>query len=245
MKIYVLSLLNDEKRRHELCLNFPKSYSKFQFVWGGKDSNLEDINFVKNMGVNEVNCALGHVEILNKITLAEKGFSLVLEDDMQGSDQDILKIEQLYSKLPENSLLIAGCLPQLKSLNHLYGIKYCEKYNCYKIPKFYYKFLVGACAYVVDQDVAKFLLIKQNKKITRADDWGRLLENHENVFLSYILKHPQNLSQSNIEADRVFFNTKSIFYRVYSKGFFYSFYYFLSKYIGIFLSFIKKYEKIF
>lgn len=226
MKIFVISLISDEVRRENLKMCFPKMYSTFNFV-NAVDKNQVDLLIdhinVKSLKVPisqvEIACALSHSSIYKKIVLNNLDSCLILEDDIIGSDQDIDKVVEIYRKLPKNSILLAGGMDGMKSMNYLYGELVYS--HVYRIHPAYYQFLVRACCYVIPKSIAAKILAIQEKSIIRADEWGEFLKNENNVYFSPIFHHPLDLTHSHIEISRRT-ELNGVFKRLFREGFFFT-----------------------
>lgn len=250
MEIYVISLLCDIERRNELKLRFRENYNNFNIITA-KDKN-DAIDFISNnsnkigygLTLAETACSLSHINILNNICLSDSEFSLVLEDDVIGTDEDIARVMEVCAFLPQNSILIAGGQEGLKSYKNLYGILVNDKLKIYKIPKLYYRYLARTSSYLISKKIAKSIVMNQKKEIILADQWDRLLMGCDSVYFSPILRHPISLENSHIESERKLKRGKNTFIIIYREGVVYSLYFFLRKKITMGWAKIKKYHNI-
>ncbi|MHA3098242.1 glycosyltransferase family 25 protein [Acinetobacter brisouii] len=250
MKIYVISLLSDIKRRSDLKLRFEKYYDKFSIVDAkDKESALvfkenKNKSFMNGMTLSEIACTLSHVHTLTEISRGEEEFALVLEDDVIGADEDIIKIIEICEFFPSNSILIAGGQDGLKSYKNLYGVLINKKYQIYKIPKIYYRYLARTSSYLISKKIAIDIVSLQEKKIIIADQWDVLLKNCNHVYFSPIFKHPLTLENSHIESERKIARGNNIFKAILREGIIYSLYYYLRKVVTNYWAKYKKYTKI-
>lgn len=252
MKIYVISLIKDSDRRDLLKESFIKNYGTFNIFnalnhsdaknYLSKGGNLKENKL--EMTLSEVACALSHLEVLKKTIENDKAFSLILEDDIIGTDEDIERITDVYLSLPKDSILIAGGQEGLRSFKNLYGTLMDEQNKLYKIPKLYYRYLSRACCYVVSNHVAQEVIKFQSEGLERADQWNKLLYECENVYFSPILKHPLTLENSHIEKERKIKKGNNIFMAIIREGITYSLYYYLRKIVTSYWAIYKGYIKI-
>lgn len=250
MEIYVISLLSDIERRNELKLRFKENYNKFNIVIArDKNDAIEFSNDNSNkircdLTLSEIACSLSHINTLNKVCLSNGEFSLVLEDDVLGTDQDIARVIEVCNFLPKNSILIAGGQEGLKSYKNLYGILVNDKLKIYKIPKIYYRYLARTSSYLISKRIAKSIIVHQEKEIILADQWDILLRECDSVYFSPILQHPISLENSHIESERKLKKGKNIFVIICREGILYSLYFFLRKKFTMGWAKIKKYHNI-
>lgn len=253
MKIYVLSLPRDKERRKKLFQNFINKSSEFLFFEALNKEQAQDIFISKNlkikntpvpMSLSEIACSLGHKAILENMIHFNFKFSLILEDDVIGTDQDIDKIDKIVTILPEGSILIAGGLEGLKSLKSLYGFCVNEELKVYKIPKLYYRYLARTCCYLISYTVAQQIIEKQKQALERADNWEYLLDQCDHVYYSPILKHPIDLENSHIEQERQLMKGNGLMISIIREGVAHSIYYFFRKIILSYWAWCKGYIKI-
>lgn len=253
MKIYVLSLPRDKDRRKKLFQSFINKSSDFLFFEAFNKEQAQDILISKNImikkppipiSLSEIACSLGHKAILEDMIQLNLKFSLILEDDVIGIDQDIDKIDKIMTILPEGSILIAGGLDGLKSLKSLYGFCVNEELKVFKIPKIYYRYLARTCCYLISYTVAQQIIEKQTQALERADNWEYLLDQCNQVYYSPILKHPIDLQNSHIEQERQLMKGKGLMIAIIREGVIHSIYHFFRKIILSYWAWYKGYIKI-
>lgn len=252
MKIYTISLINDSDRRVLLAKSFLKYYDSFIIFnalnhsdaknYLSKGGNLKENKL--EMTLSEVACALSHLEVLKKTIENDKAFSLILEDDIIGTDEDIERITDVYLSLPKDSILIAGGQEGLRSYKNLYGVSVEGTPGLYKIPNLYYRYLSRACCYVLSGEPARKIIQLQEAGLDRADQWNHLLKECSNVYFSPILKHPLTLENSHIEKERKLMKGNNIYIAIMREGVIYSLYYYLRKIITNYLAIYKGYIRI-
>lgn len=244
MNIFVLTLYKDICRRKLLKESFPIFYDHFNFFYGFTKIDHSSMFFFNKSDMTnaEILCALGHIEILNKVVASDCKSALILEDDIIGSDDLIQKIFDTYNTLPLGSVLIAGGHEGVKAFENLYGFQYS---SCvFKIPRTYYRYLSRACCYVVTKEIASEIINLQKRRLVVADQWDVLLNNVDNVYYSSILKHPISLEDSNIEMERKNKRAGGMVYSVFREGVVKSFYYYLRKKITKAMALVNGYEKV-
>lgn len=199
MKTYVLSLPDDHARRQQLNRSFGESAREFVYVDAidGRNGHVPNApppcakNRRRPMTGPEVACSLGHMgiyeRILNEVRNGE--YCLVLEDDVQGTAEALKNIESLASDLPPGSVIILGGQQGMARARHLYG--YLSQWQgVFRVPHFQLRNLARTCCYMLGVDVARSILLSQQKCLNRADDWVALLSNVRNVYYLDVLQHP-------------------------------------------------------
>lgn len=222
MEIFVISLPSDHLRRENLKKNFPLTYYQFNFIDAIDKtqiySYIEPHNIRKTRVVIsdvEIACALSHTLIYKRMILDDLASCIVFEDDILGNDCDIHTMVKIYNKLPKDSVLLAGGMDGMRSMNYLYGELVLP--NVYRVHPAYYQFLVRACCYVVPKKIASKILESQKYSLIRADEWESLLKNENNIYFSPIFHHPLDLTNSHLEtARRNAF--KGFFKRLFKEG---------------------------
>lgn len=232
--IYLISLDKDGARRDKLKERFSETYYIFQHIEAidgrilpAKEYFFKTLPYFQNkkmiMSPTELGCALSHIKALEAFLASGKKFGLILEDDIIGTDEDIYKINDLVKNLKENEMLLCG---GLEGLNHRYYFtkNHKDNDNIEIFSKFSYRYLYRACCYVVSQNSAqKILNFHKMKFINIADIWGDFFsEQSVDICYSAILKHPIDLSDSNIESYRVL-HKKSFLQKLFTKDVFFKF----------------------
>lgn len=244
----VLTLLKDEKRRCALMLNFKVTYSQFNFFYGFNKEYAETYkknNIVKkSMTASEISCSLGHLNILDDFLTSSKDYIFILEDDILGEDSDFNRINKVLSSLNGDFILFVGGLNGLNCRKYLYGEIIDADKKIFKIPAIYHCYIARTCCYIVTKKIASKISRKQHEFLDLADNWGRLLDAKDRVYFCDILKHPIDLSDSNIEKDRLKLKGKNIFSRIIKSGVLASGFLFLRKFLTKILAIFLGYKKI-
>jgi len=231
MKIYLISLEQDIKRRKALAQRFPQNYPKMQWIKAinGKElSAKEYFSYVqqffnihkKIITPSEVGCTLSHIKALEAFLGTEEEYYLILEDDVIGGDEDI---EKIYKLILENNL--DGVL-LLRDQNKFGFEKYIigkEHKSYYKLPFFSTRFVYGTCAYIVNRKSAQLILNYHQQSFDIADIWSNIVkEKFLDFYYFPILIHPEDCTHSHIENERAIFyiNEKNLFKRIYKQGIF-------------------------
>lgn len=229
--IYLVSLESDEARRAQLKERFLNYYEQFIYIKaidGRKLSASEYYEkskqyFVKNkeiMSPGELGCTLSHIKALEEFLETDSQYALVLEDDVIGHDNDIDFIFENVLSLSLDSLLLCGGQVKSKSSRYRFG-KNTDSSKIYKVAYFSYAFVYGTCCYVVTRKSAQQILNYHNNSLTIADKWGEFFKGTSTeIYYTNALSHPQDLTNSHIEKERVYFNKKRIFDKVLSKDVF-------------------------
>lgn len=249
MKIYVISLISDDLRRENLKKCFPLTHCHFNFI--NAVNKTEIYSFIEPENIKqtkvqisdvEIACAISHSLIYKEMILGDLESCIVFEDDILGCDQDINRLIDIYTKLPKNSILLAGGMDGMKSRKYLYGKAVFP--DVYRIEPAYYKFLVRACCYVVPKSIAEKILNSQKNNLIRADEWGYFLKNEKNVYFSPIFHHPLDLATSHIEfARRQELN--GFLKRLLREGLFFTFYKVVDRYFLKIIAKLKGLDSIF
>lgn len=226
--IYLVSLESDVKRREELKKIFLNTYKEFIHIKAvdGRKLTAKDyydktikyfLSTKKIMSPSELGCTLSHMEALSQFLNSDSEFALILEDDVIGKDSDIENILNITKELNSDSLFICGGLDGLPSMKQVFVKKIKEK-NLFTVAKFSYPRIFRTCCYVVTKNSAKEILNKQNRNITLADKWNEFFIENKNIKIYYsnILSHPEDLTNSHIESDRLLYNQTNLLKKIFS-----------------------------
>ncbi|NWK72818.1 glycosyltransferase family 25 protein [Acinetobacter sp. SwsAc6] len=218
MKIYLISLKHDELRRSKLSVKFLKKYKDMQCIQAVNGKELLAKNyffylhqffskFNKIITPSELGCTLSHIKALEVFLDTEEKYCLILEDDVVGSDSDILLLENIFSNIDLQGIFILRDQSNFGFEKYIFGRKL--KFF-YEIPEFSVKFIFGACSYVVDRETAKALVDYHSKTLDIADLWYKINKKiNKKIYYYPLFIHPEDLSDSNIEEERSkFFNNK-------------------------------------
>lgn len=236
MRIYLISLEQDQQRRIELAERFPQNYPKMQWIKAvnGKELSAKEYFFYvskffeshkKMITPSEVGCTLSHIKALEEFLKTEEEYCLILEDDVIGCDKDITHINSLVMSNKINDFVLCGGQNGLNFWKYIMAKKNTD--NLYFLPIFSMRFLFRTCSYIVNKKTARYIIKKQKKNLEIADAWYEIFKN-SNISLSYLnlFNHPEDLSNSHIENERADFymNEKNFFKRIYKQGIFWKIY---------------------
>lgn len=227
IKIYVVSLPCDTARRDTIKKQFPKTSTLFNFFSAVdlRDPNSpisESASYqskATKMTSAEIGCTLSHIKVMKKFLSSQEKSCLILEDDIEGGDQDIENAIKFTRNLPAGGIALLGGLQGLKNRKYVYGkpISETTNFQTYKIHNLCRIFLARTCCYSITRDAAESIIQKQEKKLIRADQWDELLKKDNEIYYLDLLTHPTDLTSSHIEKGRK--NQKNTFLsRIYSDG---------------------------
>ena len=236
MRIYLVSLQQDYKRRTLLKDRFPQYYESFihiQATYGKKISAYDYFNYSSKyfekhkrlLTPGEVGCTLSHIDALKAFLDTSDDYALIFEDDVIGADADITEtLKTLSEEKKFNGLFLLGGQEGLHYEKYILGKKLKQKNiprEIYEIPKFSSKFLFRTCCYIVSREFAEHILNFHKENFNVADAWFEILNNTEfSFYYSHIFKHPLDLSESHIENERSKHNEPNFFKRVLKQGIF-------------------------
>ena len=210
--VFVISLKSDEARREKLKERF-KNYGEFKLVeatdgramsakeyYGYTLPSLEA--YGRLLSPSEVGCSLSHVRAYEEFLKSDARFALILEDDVIGDEGGVKKAFETAAKMDEGSVLICGAQDGLDGRFSAFGKKLED--NFWLVSKRSYGTIYRAAAYVLDRRAAEAILQTHKKALCVADFWRiLLLQNGLKMYFSDIFAHPTDLTDSNIQAERV------------------------------------------
>ncbi|MFB2649031.1 glycosyltransferase family 25 protein [Shewanella mangrovisoli] len=160
---------------------------------------------------SEVGCSLSHDKVLeNFITDSPFDWLVVLEDDVDLKPSFSRAITEFCSGHDSTSfdgVAILGGQEGLKSRRLIYKAAY-QEYNgvlFYSVPSICHRWVYRTCGYIINKNSAKKVLqLKSNLNIV-ADDWSFIFKRAplENMYLTNLVVHPESLSDSSIEQERL------------------------------------------
>lgn len=151
----------------------------------------------------ELGCAMSHIAALEHFLNGEDQYAIIYEDDAT------VKNIQLYSEIIKNIegihgpvLVHLGGQEGLVGMRRLYGARLGG--GLWELHPFALRWLWRTCGYVVNRSMAKMIIDKQKKCTTMADSWSHFCKGADvSVYFKNIVTHPEELSESSIENDRV------------------------------------------
>ncbi|MDK8755543.1 glycosyltransferase family 25 protein [Acinetobacter radioresistens] len=221
--IYVISLADEKSRKDFLKSQFTDYFDKFLFVEAidFRRKALNDIRGLYKQCVHnrkqpltptEIACSLSHVKALKQFLETSHKRCMILEDDILGRDADIDFLLEVMQPI-RHGLFLLGGQEGMKNSKYLCGYK--NNAYFYSIPELARIFLYRTCCYSVDRYWAQRIIEEQDTCLKRADDWHHLTKSRKDIFLLKVLKHPVELNNSYIQAERSLLrdNFASLVYR--------------------------------
>jgi len=211
----MVSLERDQDRRRMISQRFPATSEAIDVVYA-VDGRIFDagnyFSYVTGLysteGVllspGEVGCALSHIEAYRRFLASTASAALFLEDDVCGTDDDIVRITGLVEKLKGDFFLCCGGQNGLRSQRWLRGkLRSYGGSMHYEVERNCYRQVWRTCCYVMSRRVAEEVLKKQLTILRKADDWGALLKGTKSEVLFWdVLSHPVEQGTSGIEIER-------------------------------------------
>lgn len=209
--ILLISLDVDIERRAELKKRFVKYFPFFNIVSavdgrlicaGEYYKKISEANEHKRIVTpGEVGCTLSHIKALEEYLSSNFENCLIIEDDVIGCDNDLLKIKNIIDKNKEADILICGGQEGLLTRKFICGDALDG--DVYKVHPKSYKHLFRTCAYYLSRKAAEDILDFHKKNFGLVDNWKKIaLSTQYAVFISPVLKHPEDLKLSHIELER-------------------------------------------
>tara|TARA_B100001059_G_C17833487_1_gene586332 strand:- start:2913 stop:3590 length:678 start_codon:yes stop_codon:yes gene_type:complete len=224
MKVLTISLLKDGDRRSRFLEQFQSEGISFSFVDAvdGRSATTKEYynhaaneNYLFNrrwiISPSEYGCKASHQKALEEfIYNSDEEFLLVCEDDItidSSLKKFIKKLEGESSSLSEDDLVIhLGGQDGLANSRRL--IKFSQKVianrEVFKVFPLTLRWLYRTCAYVVNRSAAQKILAVHQKHNFVVDDWAfiRKRTGISNIYFCDIVRHPDELLNSNIESER-------------------------------------------
>ncbi|WP_111655603.1 glycosyltransferase family 25 protein [Isoalcanivorax indicus] len=214
MTIYLVSLDKDTARRDVFRERFPETWPHTVHLSAVDGRKLDAGSYFKYvtaslregrglMSPAEVGCSLSHIAALEAFLASDARHALVLEDDILGNDMDIQHLADLAERLDDNDILICGGQEGLSHRKYQFG-KRNNSQEPYILAPFSYRYMFRTCCYIVGRPAAERIIATQKRALRVADDWGAFFSNTSiRMLLSNTLAHPEDLSTSLIEAERI------------------------------------------
>lgn len=222
MHIYVISLEKDVQKRidiRDILRGFNLEFSFIDAI-NGIDISDTDLSSIRAKSVGavssrgipaipgEIGCTLSHLKAYKEMIKNNQEYACILEDDVILDQRFKVFINTFQStKMNSKDLYLLG--GQFQDAGYKYiiksnkNVKFIGKQVFYKTIRSQY-LVQRSCCYIISSDMAKDLSKLYIKKFILADDWGYLSANkHINrIYLSDFVKHPIDLSMSNLQKAR-------------------------------------------
>lgn len=222
MKTFLISLPQDEGRRDLLKSRFPQASKAFEIVSaidGRSMSAREYFQFAaplyrakgELLSPAEVGCALSHLNAYRQFLNTDEKMALILEDDVEGCDEDIRRILRVAGQLDNDFLLCCGAQDGLRSRKWLFGKqRNASEAGVFTVNGHSYRQMWRTACYVLSRGMAADLLARQSEVLHKADDWAALLKYSKGeVLFCDVLSHPAQHAGSSIEAERLLLMSQS------------------------------------
>lgn len=213
LPIYLISLKADVDRRKKVAEQFPAYYEAMCIVEAVNGRELSASEFHRKivsyynktgrlMSPSELGCTLSHVRALELFIASGQPYALILEDDIIGDDAAICRIGEIASRLGENDFFVCGGQDGLTRSKFLFGRQEVEP-DLFRVSNLSRQHLLRACCYVVTQTTARQIVLRNSAGVVLADYWATYFPSWKNTFyFANLLRHPLDLSCSNIESER-------------------------------------------
>lgn len=212
--IYLVSLEQDKARRDAFKQRFSGTWAAVTHLPAVDGRKLDAASYFMHakgslqagrgiMSPAEVGCALSHLAALDAFLASGQKQALILEDDVLGDDADIERVIELAAQLADHDVLICGGQEGLSHRKYQFGKQGMSPQH-YTLAPFSYRYIFRTCCYIVSRPAAERIIATQRKGLRVADDWGAFFDNSDiQMHLINALSHPEDLSSSLIEAERI------------------------------------------
>ncbi|MDM2744846.1 MULTISPECIES: glycosyltransferase family 25 protein [Citrobacter] len=219
IKIYIVSLKKDNARRTNLSNQLKKLNIPFEII-DAVEGNLLDALIIDNynkkaiyrykrlVGPNEIGCSLSHQKVYLDIIKNKIEWAIILEDDVNVKVDFLTLIKNKIYQFDKDNLYILGGQNGLLSKK----MQQTSFFNKIELNKTFFlekaikseKYIFRTCCYMINNNVAKKLVEKFNNEFFIADDWLTLKKDKiiKHIFISDMIDHPTDLSDSSIELER-------------------------------------------
>lgn len=153
----------------------------------------------------EIGCSLGHKSIFEQICNGDSHFNLVFEDDVILPQRlpDVFR-QELLSDLEVDFIHLGG-LQGLRVEDALFVKPVQVAERLYSIDPSSFGYLHRTCGYIISRRAARLLLESLEEAVFRIDDYSEIaaLLGSEKILFSPVVRHPVDLTESQIQAERV------------------------------------------
>jgi glycosyl transferase family 25 len=213
--IYYISLKKDIHRRNKMSKSFNDEFEKMNYIEAVYGKNLTTEEYFNRMNhffhntdklitPGELGCLMSHEKALKSFIDSDYKYALILEDDIIGTEQDIKEIRDIIINLKEEFFFHCGGMDGRKASKYIFGKKIKKNKNIFLLAEFSINHLWRASSYCIDKNTAIKLLNIYKNNIAVADEWNKILPRLKvKSYVASILLHPIELSESNLESDRL------------------------------------------
>jgi len=158
---------------------------------------------------SEVGCSLSHLEAMRAFVKSDARYLCVLEDDIEFSSADMFNAMDdtwLDNAIGGNApvLLHLGGQEGLPGRWKIHGTKVGTPHGeVWRLALPSLRWLWRTCGYIVNRDMAELVIARQESDLRLADSWNVFTKDTDpRVYYMDLVRHPLDLKQSAIEAER-------------------------------------------
>ena len=214
--IRVVSLKSDVYRRSNIIKLLSSFKLDFEFI-DAIDGRLMIAKDFFSLSISsrrgflspaELGCSLSHQKAYVEFLNSDYDFLMVLEDDIIIDNFSFFNYE--FCENLNDLLLILGGQDGLRRSKLLRNVR-LHRFGHYA-HTFFGRFFQRTCCYVLSKDRASEMVLLWNKGAYLADDWHFIMRNTNIKGILYfpIFSHPEDLSGSVIEEERILRNQRKI-----------------------------------
>lgn len=234
INIKILSLATDELRRELIASQLSEFGFPFEFI-DAPDGRKNTIpkNKLSKLSNTEAACALGHINIYNRLIDSGDECWVVLEDDAIVNEKEISALGNILNRIEksEPAIYILGGQEGINAARYFVG-KLVVKEERYRILQSYNssEYVFRTCCYIVTRGAANRIAKGNSELMYAADNWSEFLSNNwivePFVVRPSLFFHPKDLRGSHIQQSRNQKNTYLkmlirpflVFYRILCYG---------------------------
>lgn len=156
---------------------------------------------------SELACWLSHKKSLEEFISTDKSWLMILEDDVT-INRELSPLLNALPCLDTNGIFILGGQNGLKSFNRV--VLFRGKNGITRPVLGTHRWLYRTCCYLTGRKAARQVIKLMEASSYIVDDWAYVLK-HTTISRLYYqdyFSHPENLSDSTIEWERIFINKK-------------------------------------
>jgi glycosyl transferase family 25 len=164
----------------------------------------------------EVGCSLSHLAALREFLASNDQVLTVYEADAFVRDEfcEPESIFKLYEERP--IVLHLGGHEGVLRRSRLFGKVVCDMpgVKVWELSRYSTRWLFRTCGYMVNREAAAIIAKAYQRRLQRADDWGKLLQGRQCVFLyAHMVSHPLHLNDSLLQSERSQLHRPSLIHR--------------------------------
>lgn len=223
LTVLVISMPDDISRRKLIANTLTEMSIPFSFVDAviGKSlppEIIDSFDFTsviarkrRNITRGEIGCTLSHIKAYRKLIELEEKYALILEDDVIIDHRfacfyKMVNTESLNID-PRDLFILGGQngIDKSKFISRSYWYSKVIGGQRFKKTIKSEEYIFRTCCYIVTDFIAMKLLELSNKTFFIADEWAYFKTEKiiNDIYLSDMIDHPIDLSQSHIECERI------------------------------------------